>query len=197
MKKNLLITLLVFVTVNALASSPYTPTKNTKIKGRQETAYLGGGCFWGVEDLLRKQSGVINTEVGYMGDEQTNTNYELVKTGKTEFAETVKVEFNPKKLSYEKLLLYFFKIHDPTTMNQQGNDKGRQYRSVIFYVNDKQRTIAQDTIARVNKSKAWKKPIVTEVVPSSKWHKAEEYHQDYLEKNPAGYTCHFERKVNF
>ena len=162
-----------------------------------ETAYLGGGCFWGVQDLLRKQPGVIATEVGYMGGDDKNATYELVKTGKTEYAETVKIEFDPKKLSYEKLLLYFFKIHDPTTMNQQGNDKGRQYRSVIFYTSDKQRITAQDMIAKVNKSKAWKKPIVTEVTPSSRWTKAEDYHQDYLVKNPNGYTCHFERKIEF
>ena len=162
-----------------------------------ETAYLGGGCFWGVQDLIRKYPGVTYTEVGYMGGEEKNANYELVKTGKTEYAETVKIDFDPKKLSYEKLLLYFFKIHDPTTMNQQGNDKGRQYRSVIFYTSDKQRIIAQDTIAKVNKSKAWKKPVVTEVTPSLKWTKAEDYHQDYLVKNPAGYTCHFERKIEF
>lgn len=162
-----------------------------------DIAYLGGGCFWGVQDLLRKYPGVIHTEVGYMGGEENTATYEIVKTGKTEFAETVKVEFDPKKLSYEKLLLYFFKIHDPTTLNQQGNDKGRQYRSVIFYINEKQRVTAQDTIARVNKSKAWKKPILTEVAPSSKWIKAEEYHQDYLVKNPAGYTCHYERKIEF
>jgi peptide-methionine (S)-S-oxide reductase len=162
-----------------------------------ETAFLGGGCFWGVEDLLRKQPGVLNTEVGYMGGEQENATYELVKTGKTDFAETVKIDFDPKKISYEKLLLYFFKIHDPTTKNQQGNDKGRQYRSAIFYTSEKQRTTANDIIARVNKSKAWKNPIVTEVTASSKWTKAEDYHQDYLEKNPAGYTCHFERKINF
>lgn len=161
-----------------------------------ETAYLGGGCFWGVQDLLRKQPGVTATEVGYMGGEETKANYELVKTGKTEYAETVKIDFDPKKTSYDKILLYFFKIHDPTTMNQQGNDKGRQYRSVIFYTSDKQRVTAQDMIAKVNKSKAWKKPIVTEVVPSSKWTKAEDYHQDYLVKNPNGYTCHFERKID-
>lgn len=162
-----------------------------------ETAYLGGGCFWGVQDLIRKYPGVTHTEVGYMGGEEKNANYELVKTGKTEYAETVKIDFDPKKLPYEKMLLYFFKIHDPTTMNQQGNDKGRQYRSVIFYTSDKQRIVAQDTIAKVNKSKAWKKPVVTEVTPSSKWTKAEDYHQDYLVKNPAGYTCHFERKIEF
>jgi peptide-methionine (S)-S-oxide reductase/peptide methionine sulfoxide reductase msrA/msrB len=181
--------------ISLITISTFLATQIFSLAVFADTAYLGGGCFWGVQDLIRKQPGVTKTEVGYMGGEEKNASYELVKSGKTEYAETVKIEFDSKKITYEKLLLYFFKIHDPTTMNQQGNDKGRQYRSVIFYTTDKQRTTAQDMIVRVNKTKAWKKPIVTEVVPSSKWTKAEDYHQDYLVKNPAGYTCHFERKI--
>ena len=162
-----------------------------------ETAYLGGGCFWGVQDLLRKQPGVTATEVGYMGGEETKATYELVKTGKTGYAETVKIDFDPKKTSYEKLLLYFFKIHDPTTMNQQGNDIGNQYRSAIFYHDEKQKKIATDFKAKVDLSKAWKKPVVTEITSAKKFWPAEEYHQKYLIKNPNGYDNHYMRNISF
>ncbi|MEK2690801.1 peptide-methionine (S)-S-oxide reductase MsrA [Bdellovibrio sp. GT3] len=162
-----------------------------------ETAYLAGGCFWGMEDLLRKHPGVQSTEVGYMGGKLPNATYEIVKTGATNHAETVKVEYNPKQLSYENLLLYFFKIHDPTTLNRQGNDIGTQYRSEIFYTSEEQKNTAYKVIARVNKSKAWGKDVSTVVGAAGDFWKAEDYHQDYLKKNPAGYTCHFVRKVEF
>lgn len=161
-----------------------------------ETAFLAGGCFWGVEDLIRKQTGVTFTEVGYMGDEAQKVSYELVKTGQTKFAETVKVEFDPKKISYENLLKYYFKIHDPTTLNRQGNDIGSQYRSTIFYTDEKQKETALKLIEVLNKKLTWKKKLSTTVEPRTQWYKAEEYHQKYLVKNPGGYTCHYERKLD-
>lgn len=162
-----------------------------------ETAYLAGGCFWGMEDLIRKTPGVVSTEVGYMGGEVKNATYNLVKTGTTQHAETVKVVFDPAKLKYSDLLLFFFKIHDPTTSNRQGNDIGTQYRSAIFYTSREQKDEAERTIVRIDKSNAWKSPIVTQVVKAGEFWKAEDYHQDYLQKNPSGYTCHFERKLTF
>lgn len=162
-----------------------------------EVSYLAGGCFWGMEDLIRKQPGVLSTEVGYMGGELKNASYNQVKTGTTNHAETIQVVFDPKKLKFSDLLLFFFKIHDPTTTNQQGNDIGTQYRSVIFYTSEVQKEEAQLAIERVNKAGVWKKTVVTQVIPAGEFWKAEDYHQDYLEKNPAGYTCHFERKIQF
>lgn len=162
-----------------------------------EVAYLAGGCFWGMEDLLRKLPGVTGTEVGYMGGETKNATYNIVKTGTTNHAETVKITFDPAKLTYQDLLLYFFKIHDPTTSNRQGNDIGTQYRSAIFYTTDRQKDDAEIVITKVDKSQAWKSPVVTQVLKAGEFWKAEDYHQDYLQKNPGGYTCHFERKIDF
>lgn len=150
-----------------------------------------------MEDLLRTLPGVTKTEVGYMGGKLPNATYNIVKTGTTNHAETVKIEFDSKKLSYENLLVYFFKIHDPTTLNQQGNDKGTQYRSEIFYTSEQQKETANKVIARVNKSKAWGKPVTTVVGKAEEFWKAEDYHQAYLQKNPGGYTCHYVRKVEF
>ncbi|KYG63016.1 peptide-methionine (S)-S-oxide reductase [Bdellovibrio bacteriovorus] len=162
-----------------------------------EISYLAGGCFWGMEDLIRKLPGVVETEVGYMGGDTKNATYNIVKTGTTNHAETVKVVFDPKKLKYEDLLLFFFKIHDPTTLNRQGNDIGTQYRSAIFYTSETQREDAERIKVRVEKSAAWGQSLATQIVKAGEFWKAEEYHQDYLEKNPAGYTCHFERKIQF
>ena len=165
--------------------------------GNMETAYLAGGCFWGMEELIRNQKGVIQVDVGYMGGTIKNATYELVKTGATGHAEAVKIQFDSKQTSYEDILLFFFKIHDPTTKNQQGNDIGSQYRSVIFYTSQKQKDIAENVKLRVEKSGVWKKPLVTEIVSASEFWKAEDYHQDYLQKNPGGYTCHFVRPIKF
>ena len=162
-----------------------------------EVIYLAGGCFWGVEELLRKFPGVTETRVGYMGGDTKNATYNLVKTGATNHAETVKISYDPKKLKLDDLLLYFFKIHDPTTVNQQGNDIGTQYRSVIFYTTDQQKDQAEIIKQRVDKSGAWKKPVVTQIIKAPEFWDAEDYHQDYLQKNPNGYTCHYERKINF
>jgi len=158
-----------------------------------EKATLGGGCFWGLEDLLRKLPGVVHATVGYTGGDVANATYENHEG----HAESVELLFDPKKISYEQILLYFFKIHDPTTLNRQGNDVGTSYRSVIFYHDEQQRRIAEAVKARVDKSGAWKRPVVTQIVPAKTFWKAEEYHQDYLQKNPGGYTCHYERHITF
>lgn len=161
------------------------------------TATVAGGCFWGMEDLLRKIKGVQNTFVGYTGGHLKNATYNDVKTGSTGHAEAVQISFDPKILSFEELLLEFFRIHDPTTANQQGNDIGTQYRSAIFYHGLEQKVTAENVIARVNKSGKWKKPVVTQVLPAGEFYRAEDYHQDYLQKNEGGYTCHFRRDLSF
>jgi peptide methionine sulfoxide reductase msrA/msrB len=159
-----------------------------------ETAVLAGGCFWGMEDILRKVPGVLETEVGYAGGETARPNYEQVKTGRTGHAESIRVVFDPKKLSYADLLeRWFFRMHDPTTANRQGNDVGTQYRSAIFVSSEEQRKTAEEVKQRVNASGRWKRPVVTEIVKAGEFTPAEGYHQDYLEKNPGGYTCHFLR----
>ena len=162
-----------------------------------ETASLAGGCFWGVEDILRSQSGVVETLVGYTGGKNDSPTYSLVKTGTSGHAESVRILFDPKKIKYEDLLVLFFKLHDPTTLNQQGNDIGSQYRSAIFYENEQQKQIAEKVKTRLEKSGAWKKPIVTEITKASHFWSAEDYHQKYLVKNKGGYTCHFIRDIKF
>jgi peptide methionine sulfoxide reductase msrA/msrB len=160
----------------------------------QETATLAGGCFWGMEEILRQIPGVLSTRVGYTGGTLDHPDYEHVHHGDTGHAETVEVTFDPAKISYAELLeRYFFRMHDPTTRNRQGNDVGSQYRSAIFYHSDEQRRIAEEVKAKVDKSGKWKRPIVTEIVPAKTFFSAEEYHQKYLEKNPGGYTCHYMR----
>ena len=149
-------------------------------------ATLAGGCFWGLEDLIRKQKGVINTTVGYTGGAVPDPTYENHEG----HAEAVEIEYDDSKTSYKKLLDFFFQIHNPTTLNQQGNDKGTSYRSAIFYGNGEEREEAENFIDIVNKSKRWRNPVVTSLEPLQKFYPAEDYHQDYLEKNPGGYTCH-------
>jgi methionine-S-sulfoxide reductase len=162
-----------------------------------EIATLAGGCFWGVEELIRKLPGVVETDVGYSGGSIDNPSYEIVKTGKSGHAEAIQIKFDPKKISFEEILLFFFKIHDPTTLNRQGNDVGSQYRSAIFYHSDDQRKIAEQVKARVDASKKWNKPVVTEILPFQAFHRAEDFHQDYLQRTPNGYTCHFIRDLEF
>jgi peptide methionine sulfoxide reductase msrA/msrB len=161
--------------------------------GRKETAILAGGCFWGMEEIIRKIPGVLDIVVGYTGGTTPNATYEDVHTGRTGHAESVQVVFDPDVLSYEDLLGWFFRMHDPTTLNQQGNDIGTQYRSAIFYTSEEQRKTAEKVKARVDASGKWKRPVVTQIAPAGPFWKAEEYHQDYLQKNPGGYTCHFLR----
>jgi peptide methionine sulfoxide reductase msrA/msrB len=161
--------------------------------GRREEALLAGGCFWGMEEILRDIPGVIDTEVGYTGGATSGVTYQDVRTGRTGHAESIRVVFDPDRLSYEDLLGTFFRMHDPTTLNRQGNDVGTQYRSAIFYRDEAQRRTAEAVKARVDASGKWKRPVVTEIVPAGEFWPAEDYHQDYLEKNPGGYTCHFLR----
>lgn len=147
---------------------------------------LAGGCFWGLEDLIRKQPGVVSTTVGYIGGNISNPTYENHEG----HAEAVEIEYDDTKTSYKKLLDFFFQIHNPTTLNQQGNDKGTSYRSAIFYENAEEKKGAENFIDIVNKSGRWKNPVVTTLEPLKKFYPAEDYHQNYLEKNPGGYTCH-------
>ena len=161
--------------------------------GKQETAVVAGGCFWGMEEIIRKIPGVIETKVGYTGGATKNPTYKQVCTGATGHAEAVQIVFDPDKLSYEKVLDFFFRMHDPTTLNQQHNDVGTQYRSAIFYQSDEQKHIAERVKERVQKSGKFKRPIVTEISPAKEFYSAEDYHQKYLVKNPGGYTCHILR----
>lgn len=161
---------------------------------RREVAILAGGCFWGMEDILRDIPGVLETEVGYSGGKTSHPTYADVKEGKSGHAESVRIVFDPSRLSFSALLQdWFFRMHDPTTKNRQGNDIGSQYRSAIFYSDETQRATALTVIKRVNDSEQWDDPIVTEVAPAGEFTSAESYHQDYLEKNPGGYTCHYMR----
>jgi peptide-methionine (S)-S-oxide reductase len=154
-----------------------------------ERAVLAGGCFWGVQDLIRRKDGVISTRVGYSGGDVPNATYRNHGT----HAEAIEIIFDPKKISYRELLEFFFQIHDPTTVNRQGNDRGTSYRSAIFYTNDEQKRIAEETIEDVNASGLWPGKVVTEVTPVSDFWEAEPEHQDYLERYPNGYTCHYVR----
>ena len=197
-----------------------TTTDSTK----QQTAYLAGGCFWGMEELVRQIPGVLETEVGYTGGVTPDARYEQVKTGKTGHAESLKVVFDPQQLSYRHLLFEFFRMHNPTTRNRQGNDTGTQYRSAIFYLGEEQKHTAEEVIRTVDASGDWqanghdRSPtqtlprvagegsneslrefndnVVTEVVPFKEFYRAEEYHQKYLIKNRGGYTCHYIRRMN-
>jgi peptide methionine sulfoxide reductase msrA/msrB len=155
-----------------------------------ETAILAGGCFWGMEEIIRKIPGVTKTTVGYSGGTTANPTYEDVCTGTTGHAESIQVEFDSTRLSYEKLLDYFFRMHDPTTLNRQHNDIGTQYRSAIFYTSEAQKKTAEAVKTRWDKSGKFTRPITTEITAAGKFYPAEEYHQKYLVKNPGGYTCH-------
>jgi peptide-methionine (S)-S-oxide reductase len=154
-----------------------------------ERAVLAGGCFWGMQDLVRRQPGVISTRVGYSGGDVPNATYRNHGT----HAEAIEIVFDPTKTSYRAILEFFFQIHDPTTRNRQGNDIGTSYRSAIFYASPEQKRIAEDTIADVEASKLWPGKVVTEVAPVGPFWEAEPEHQDYLERYPNGYTCHYVR----
>jgi peptide-methionine (S)-S-oxide reductase len=158
-----------------------------------EKAIFAGGCFWGMEELIRKLPGVEATRVGYTGGHLQNPTYEDMKKGNTHHAEAIEVVFNPAKLTYRKLLEFFFRIHDPSTPNRQGNDQGTQYRSAIFYLNDEQKRTAEEVISQVNASGKWPGRVVTEVVKAATFYEAEDFHQNFLQRQPDGYTCHFIR----
>ncbi len=157
--------------------------------GATERAILAGGCFWGMQDLLRRFPGVISTRVGYSGGDVLNATYRNHGT----HAEAIEIIFDPEKTSFRDLLEFFFQIHDPTTKNRQGNDHGPSYRSAIFYISDEQRQVAEDTIADVDASGLWPGKVVTELAPAGDFWEAEPQHQDYLERYPGGYTCHYVR----
>jgi peptide-methionine (S)-S-oxide reductase len=155
----------------------------------QERAVLAGGCFWGAQDLIRKQAGVLSTRVGYTGGTNSHATYRTHPG----HAEAVEITFDPARISYRQLLEFFFQIHDPSTRDRQGSDVGSSYRSAIFYTSEEQKQIAEDTIADVDASGLWPGKPVTEVVPAGAFWQAEPEHQDYLQRNPGGYTCHFVR----
>jgi len=171
-------------------SAPGTSSKETRTK---EVATLAGGCFWGVQELIRKLPGVLESIVGYTGGTTDKPDYEQVHTGHTGHTEAVQIVFDAKVISYEEILHYFFRLHDPTTANRQGNDVGTQYRSAIFFQNEEQRKVAERVKAEVDKSGKWPGKVVTQIVPASAFYPAEGYHQDYLQKHPDGYTCHYLR----
>jgi methionine-S-sulfoxide reductase len=156
---------------------------------RREEVYLAGGCFWGVQEILREIPGVIETDVGYTGGSVEHATYRRHDG----HAEAVRVVFDPERLPFEELLRWFFRLHDPTTKDRQGYDMGPSYRSAIFYTTEEQRVAAEEVKQRINAAGGWKVPIVTEIVPAGAYWRAEEEHQDYLRKNPGGYTCHFLR----
>ena len=154
-----------------------------------ETAILAGGCFWGMQDLIRRIPGILSTRVGYSGGDVPNATYRNHGT----HAEAIEIVFNPVVISYRQILEFFFQIHDPSTANRQGNDVGLSYRSAIFYLNEEQRDVAEDTVADVDASGLWPGKAVTEIAPAGPFWQAEPEHQDYLEQVPNGYTCHFVR----
>src|SRR5881394_3502353 len=185
-----------FISMNSRgrATAPIASYSRPKIRSNNmststERAILAGGCFWGMQDLMRRYPGVISTRVGYSGGDVSNATYHHHGT----HAEAIEIIFDPDKVSYRDLLEFFFQIHDPTTLNRQGNDIGTSYRSAIFYTNDEQKRIAEDTIADVDASGLWPGKVVTAVEPAGPFWEAEPEHQDYLEKYPDGYTCHFVR----
>jgi methionine-S-sulfoxide reductase len=186
----------VLILAALLSTVNLTLAKGNAMSETKQTAYLAGGCFWGMEELVRVIPGVLATEVGYSGGDTPNAVYDQVKTGRTGHAESLKITFDPQRLSYRHLLFEFFRMHNPTTRNQQGNDIGTQYRSAIFYVGEEQRHTAEEVIKTVDASGDWKAKLVTEVVPFKEFFRAEDYHQQYLIKHPNGYTCHYVRRMN-
>jgi peptide methionine sulfoxide reductase msrA/msrB len=188
-----------FVPVDSLEREGYAKflplfKRSPEAAVQSERAVLAGGCFWGMEELMRKLPGVLEVTVGYTGGTVANPTYPLVSQGITGHVEGLEIIYDPNKISYAEILRWFFKIHDPTTKNRQGNDVGSQYRSAIFYTTDEQKLLAQKAVEEAQNSGRWKNAIVTEIVKASPFYKAEEYHQDYLQKNPGGYTCHYVRE---
>jgi peptide-methionine (S)-S-oxide reductase len=171
--------------------SCYSNEMHMKEQERSETAVFGGGCFWCTEAVFEGLKGVIFVESGYSGGKLKNPTYQEVCSGLTGHAEVVRITYNPEKVSYEFLLSVFFQTHDPTTMNAQGNDRGTQYRSVIFYNSEQQKQIASSVISKLNSEKVYEKPVVTELSPLGEFYKAEDYHQDYFAKNPEQGYCQF------
>lgn len=159
-------------------------------KDMEKQIYIAGGCFWGLEELFRTQPGIVKSEVGYTGGSNTNPTYEFHPG----HAEALALTYDPAQTNFQKILDFFFRVHNPTTVNSQGNDKGESYRSAIFYQDEVEKKEAEEIIAKVNASGLWPDPVVTTLEPFSAFYSAEEYHQDYLQKNPGGYTCHYVRQ---
>ncbi|MBI4976228.1 MAG: bifunctional methionine sulfoxide reductase B/A protein [Spirochaetes bacterium] len=184
-----------FIPVEELSAKGYGaylslfPAHQKKQGRKTQTAVFAAGCFWGVEAYYKRVKGVVSTRAGYTGGDKLNPTYEEVCTGTTRHAEAVEVTFDPSAVSYERLLYHFWKLHDPTQLNRQGNDVGTQYRSLIIYTTPEQKAAAEKAKAELEKSGRFKKKIVTEIIPAKQFFSAEEYHQDYLDKNPGGY-CH-------
>lgn len=182
---------------SAADSKPASPAAAAAAKPGMKTATFAAGCFWGTEEFFRKIPGVVSTDVGYTGGSLANPKYEDTHDSKSGHAESVEVVYDPKKVSFEHLMDQFFKMHDPTTPNRQGNDAGSQYRSAIFYHDDEQKKEAEAFVKKVNASHAWKAPVATEVAAAKKFWLAEDYHQHYLVKNPGGYDNHYLRTIDF
>lgn len=177
-----------------MADRSTIPGGQRKPAGATETVVLAGGCFWGMQEILRKVPGILESEVGYAGGTTPNPSYEDVRTGRTGHAESVRIVFDPARLSFSALLSdWFFRMHDPTTKNKQGNDIGTQYRSAIFVTTPAQRKTAEAVKKSVDASGKWNAPVVTEIAEAGAFTPAEDYHQAYLQKNPGGYTCHYLR----
>lgn len=196
MKKFYIFALFIFFNFQVLAQQPNKPTVAQQ-PNKLEKATFAAGCFWGTEEFFRKIPGVVRTRVGYSGGSTENPKYKDMKGGASGHAESLEIEFDAQKVSYKQLLDQFFKMHDPTTLNRQGNDIGSQYRSAIFYHTPEQKLIAEAFKQKVDRSKAWKAPIVTEIGAAQKFWPAEEYHQKYLQKNPNGYDNHYLRPLSF
>ncbi len=187
------LTTLWILALAAPASAAEAPAASPRLAPERQVAILAGGCFWGMEEILRGILGVVDTDVGYTGGHAVEPDYLAVSSGSSGHAEAVRVVYDPARVSYAELLGYFFRMHDPTTLNRQGNDRGSQYRSAIFVVDESQRQVAQRVRDEVDASGRWSRPLVTEIVDATPFQSAEDYHQDYLQKHPDGYTCHYLR----
>lgn len=194
MKTRAVLVLISLATLGGSAAATEPPPPPTPAT---ETATLAAGCFWGTEEFFRRVPGVIETRVGYTGGHLKNPTYQDTSSGDTGHAESLELTFNPAKVSYAELLTLFFKMHDPTTANRQGNDVGSQYRSAIYYHGDKQKQLALDLMRKIERSGAWKARLTTEVAPAGTFYPAEDYHQHYLVKHPGGYDNHYLRKLSF
>jgi peptide methionine sulfoxide reductase msrA/msrB len=189
---------MVVAIVGVLAAAAHASgTDRAPVPRTVETATLAGGCFWGTEEFFRKVPGVLETQVGYTGGQTKNPTYEDTSTGTTGHAESVEIKFDPAKVDYAQLLTLFFKMHDPTTVNRQGNDVGPQYRSAIFFHGERQRETAQALMAKIERSGAWGAKLTTQLAPAGPFYRAEEYHQHYLVKHPGGYDNHYLRDISF
>jgi len=197
MKMSAVFPALILSALALVARPAFAQPAPAKATPATETATLAAGCFWGTEEFFRKVPGVLETRVGYTGGHTKNPSYEDTSSGETGHAETLELKFDPAKVSYAQLLTLFFKMHDPTTLNRQGNDVGSQYRSAIFFHSEQQKQTALTLIQRIDKSGAWHGKLTTEIAPAGVFYPAEDYHQKYLVKHPGGYDNHYLRNISF